>query len=86
MIGNKMLNNEMMILLARFSHSVRKLGGHVDSKRMAKDPDYRKEIFRLIENFNDIDLLALSYAIKSHFDMHYTAPISRLMINPGARH
>jgi hypothetical protein len=31
-------------------------------------------------------LLALSHTIKSHFDLHYTAPISRLMIRPTARH
>ena len=80
-----MLGNEMMILLARFSHSVRKLGGQVDTKRLAKDADYRKEVFRLIESLDDIDLLALSYAIKSHFELHYTAPISRLMVGPSAR-
>ena len=80
-----MLGNDMMILLARFSHGVRRLGGHVDTKRMAKDADYRKEIFKLVDNLDDIDLLALSYAIKSHFDIHYSAPISRLMVRPTSR-
>jgi hypothetical protein len=80
-----MLDNETMILLARFSHGVRRLGGQVDTKRLAKDADYRKEIFRLVENLDDIDLLALSFTIKNHFNTRYTAPISRLMVSPTTR-
>lgn len=86
MLGNAMLDNEMMILLGRFSHALRKIGGHVDTKRLAKDADYRNEIFKLVEKQDDWDLLTLSFAIKSHFDKLYRAPISRLMVHPAARH
>jgi hypothetical protein len=65
-----MISNETMLLLARFSLGVRKLGGQVDTKRLAKDADYRKEVFKLVEKQDNTDLLALSYSIKSDLDLH----------------
>lgn len=73
-----MISNETMLLLARFSMGVRKSGGQVDTKRLAKDPDYRKEVFKLIEKQDDTDLLMLSYSIKSNLDIDNIVPISRL--------
>jgi hypothetical protein len=60
---------------------VRKLGGQVDTERLAKDADYRKEVFKLKEKQDDTDLLMLSYSIKSNLDLDYKTPISRLMLN-----
>lgn len=59
------MNNDTMLLLARFTIQARKLIGAIDSNLLANDEAYRNEIFKRIDAEAEEDLLLLSLTLRS---------------------
>jgi hypothetical protein len=60
-----MIDNDTMMMLAKFTFGIRKLNGHLDSNRLMQDADYRAEIFKFVDEQGDENLLMLSFAIQN---------------------
>lgn len=59
------MDNETLILLARFTIQARKLIGTIDSNLLANDDTYRNGIFQQIDAQADEDLLILSMNLRN---------------------
>lgn len=59
------MNNDTMLILARFTIQARKLIGAIDSNLLANDEAYRNEIFKRIDAEAQEDLLLLSLTLSS---------------------
>jgi len=59
------MDNDTMVLLARFTIQARKLVGAIDSNLLANDDAYRNSIFQRIDAEADETLLLLSLTLRS---------------------
>lgn len=59
------MDNDTMILLARFTIQARKLIGAVDSNLLANDEIYRNSIFQQIDAKAEEELLLLSLTLRN---------------------
>ena len=59
------MDNEALIMIARFTFQARKLLGAVDSNSLVNNADYRNEIFKKIDAEADEDLLILSLNLRA---------------------
>jgi hypothetical protein len=60
-----MIDNDTMMMLAKFTFGVRKLNRHIDSNRLIKEADYRAEVFKFVDEQGDENLLMLSFTIQN---------------------
>ena len=67
------MDNDTMILLARFTIQARKLIGAVDSNLLANDAIYRNSIFQQIDANADEQLLLLSLSLRNELGTLGTA-------------
>jgi hypothetical protein len=63
------MDNESLVLLARFTFQARKLIGSIDSNLLANDVIYQNSIFQQIDAQADEDLLVLSMQLLSKLGM-----------------
>ncbi len=59
------MDNDTMMLLARFTIQARKLVGAIDSNLLITDENYRTSIFQKIDATAEEDLLMLSLALRN---------------------
>ncbi len=59
------MNNETLMLLAKFTFQARKLIGAIDSNLLANDETYRNSIFQKIDVQGDEELLMLSMVLRN---------------------
>lgn len=67
------MDNDTMILLARFTIQARKLIGAVDSNLLANDEIYRNSIFQQIDANAEEELLLLSLTLRNKLNAQGTA-------------
>ncbi len=67
------MDNDTMILLARFTIQARKLIGAVDSNLLANDEIYRNSIFQQIDANAEEELLLLSLTLRNKLNTQGTA-------------
>lgn len=59
------MDNNALILLARFTFQARKFVGAIDSNQLVNDATYRNNIFQQLDALADEDLLVLSMQLRS---------------------
>lgn len=59
------MDNDTIVLLARFTIQARKLIGAIDSNQIANDEVYRNQIFQQIDAKAEEDLLLLSLTLRN---------------------
>jgi hypothetical protein len=59
------MDNDTIVLLARFTIQARKLIGPIDSNQLANDEAYRNQVFQLIDAKAEEDLLLLSLTLRN---------------------
>lgn len=69
-----MMNNETMVMLAKFIFAMRKLNIHVDSNRLTNEANYRDEIFKAADTQGDEDLLMLSLSLNNNLGLFSNVP------------
>lgn len=62
------MDNDTLMLLAKFTIQARKTIGAIDSNLLSKDAVYRSEIFKRIDAQADEELLLLSLMLRSKLD------------------
>lgn len=62
------MDNDTIVLLARFTIQARKLIGAIDSNMLANDATYRNNIFQQIDAQAEEDLLLLSMTLRSKLE------------------
>jgi hypothetical protein len=62
------MDNETLLLLARFTFQARKIVGAIDSNLLANDANYRNNIFQQIDAQADEGLLVLSMQLRNKLD------------------
>lgn len=65
----QIMDNESLVLLARFTFQARKLIGSIVSNLLANDVIYQNSIFQQIDAQADKDLLVLSMQLRSKLAM-----------------
>jgi hypothetical protein len=63
------VDNQTLMMLARFTFQARKLLGAVDSNMIANDAEYRDNIFKEIDAKADEPLLMLSLDLRNRLGM-----------------
>ena len=58
------MDNEALMMIARFTYQARKLLGPVDSNSLVNNAEYRDEVFRKIDAEADEDLLILALNLR----------------------
>jgi hypothetical protein len=60
-----MLDNELLVMLSKFSVAARKVIGPVNPAKVLKDQEYAKRIFEQADAVGEEDLLLISLALQS---------------------